>query len=176
MKKVVVASLNPVKINATREGFQKMFPEENFEFQGIEVASGVGHQPQNDHETMQGAINRADAALIAVSNADFSIGIEGGVDPHEDNLAVVAWIVVKSKEGKYGKARSGSFFLPPQVAALVREGHELGTANDIVFNDHNSKQKDGAIGLLTNKLIDRTQHYIEPIIMALIPFKNPQLY
>ena len=30
MKKIIVASKNPVKINAALNGFQKMFPEETF--------------------------------------------------------------------------------------------------------------------------------------------------
>lgn len=37
--KIVVASKNPVKINAAREGFKKMFPEVDFEVEGISVPS-----------------------------------------------------------------------------------------------------------------------------------------
>ena len=41
MKKIIVASNNPVKIRATLEGFQTMFPSEVFEIMGISVPSGV---------------------------------------------------------------------------------------------------------------------------------------
>ena len=37
MKKVIIASKNPVKINAVKKGFKKMFPNENFDFNGVSV-------------------------------------------------------------------------------------------------------------------------------------------
>ncbi len=60
--KIVIASKNPVKINATLAGFQKMFPEETFEIESISVLSGVNDQPRSDTETFQGAWNRAENA------------------------------------------------------------------------------------------------------------------
>ena len=53
---------------------------------------------------------------------------------------------------------------------------ELGDADDQVFGTHNSKQKGGAVGLLTHQLIDRTAYYREAIILALIPFVQPEFY
>jgi non-canonical (house-cleaning) NTP pyrophosphatase len=52
----------------------------------------------------------------------------------------------------------------------------LGEADDRVFSRKNSKQSNGAIGILTNDAIDRTELYIPAVIFALIPFKNPDLY
>ena len=75
-----------------------------------------------------------------------------------------------------GKGRTGAFFLPESVANLVRHGKELGEADDIVFGRSNSKQANGAIGILTGDVVDRTQLYEQAVILALIPFKNPQLY
>ena len=69
-----------------------------------------------------------------------------------------------------------SFYLPPQVAELVRQGVELGEADDIVFGQSNSKQASGAVGLLTGDVIDRAGLYEGAVILALIPFKNRQLY
>jgi non-canonical (house-cleaning) NTP pyrophosphatase len=75
-----------------------------------------------------------------------------------------------------GYARSGSFMIPPSVARLVREGKELGIADDIIFGRENSKQKNGAIGLLTDDAIDRKALYEHAVVLALVPFKNPRLY
>jgi len=83
---------------------------------------------------------------------------------------------VKSRDGKIGKGKTGSFFLPQKVAELVRQGMELGEADDIVFGKKNSKQANGAIGILTDDVITRTTYYVPAIIMALIPFKNEELY
>ena len=90
-------------------------------------------------------------------------------------MEVFAWIVIKSNKC-YGKSRTGTFFLPKQIVDLIDEGKELGEADDIVFQQSNSKQKSGAVGILTNNVIDRTKYYTEAVIFALIPFKNTDLY
>lgn len=176
MKKIVIASKNPVKINAVLSGFQKMFPNEKFEISGVSVLSGVSDQPRSDTEIFQGALNRAENALKDPIGADFSVGIEGGVDEKNNEMEQFAWVVIKSKDNKIGKGRTGTFFLPPQVAELIRQGKELGEADDIVFGRTNSKQDNGAVGILTNDVINRTHFYSEAVIMALIPFKNERLY
>jgi non-canonical (house-cleaning) NTP pyrophosphatase len=90
-------------------------------------------------------------------------------------MAAFAWIVVIS-EKQIGRGQTGTFFLPEPVARLVRQGKELGEANDLVFHRSNSKQNDGAIGLLTGNVIDRARLYEHGVIMALVAFKNPEIY
>ena len=104
------------------------------------------------------------------------MGIEGGVEPHGAELSAFAWVVVLAKNGIEGKGRTGTFFLPLAVAELIQQGKELGEADDIVFAQTNSKQKNGAIGILTGDVIDRAALYEPAVIMALVPFKNPDLY
>ena len=103
------------------------------------------------------------------------VGIEGGIEDYGVEMAAFAWIVVKSRN-LCGKGRTGSFFLPGEIAELVRGGKELGDADDIVFQKSNSKQKNGAIGILTGNVVDRTSLYEQAVILALVPFKNPELY
>lgn len=176
MRKIIVASKNPVKINATLNGFQKMFPGEDYEIEGISVPSGVDDQPFNDHDTFQGAWNRMENAYRAFTNADYWVGIEGGIEEKGAEMEAYAWVVVKSSTDKIGKGRTGTFFLPKQVAELVRGGKELGDADDIVFGKTNSKQENGAVGILTGDVVDRTKYYEEAVVLALIPFKNELLY
>jgi inosine/xanthosine triphosphatase len=90
-------------------------------------------------------------------------------------LMAFAWIVISNGE-KTGKARTASFFLPPEVVRLVHEGMELGDADDIVFAKSNSKQQNGAVGLLTNDVITRKSLYLPAVQMAFIPFLNQELY
>jgi inosine/xanthosine triphosphatase len=188
MPTIVVASTNPVKIEAALIGFRRMFPAEAFTARGVAVPSGVSRQPFSDAETLQGALNRAVAAQAAAPDADFWVGIEGGCESvprsaaalragqaGDEELAVFAWIVVCSRH-RVGRGRTGVFFLPEAVAQWVRAGKELGEADDLVFGRTNSKQDNGAIGLLTEDVIDRVQYYEHAMIMALVPFKNPDLY
>ena len=175
MKIVAIASKNPVKIQSSLNGFQRMFPHESYQVKTVSVPSGVSEQPFSSQETLRGALNRAKGAALALPEADYWVGIEGGIEDFGDEMAAFAWIVVRSKT-LCGKGRTGSFFLPSQVAKLVREGHELGDADDLVFQKSNSKQKNGAIGILTENIVDRTALYEQAVILALVPFKNPDLY
>ncbi len=175
MFKVIVASKNPVKINAVSNAFEKMFSVEGFKVEGISVKSGVNEQPQNDSETFQGALNRVENVSKA-DGADFWVGVEGGIEEEDSEMGVFAWVVVKARNGKLGKGRAGTFFLPPKVAELIKQGKELGEADDIVFGRINSKQENGTVGILTSNVIDRTKYYTEAVVLALIPFKNERLY
>ncbi|WP_439882294.1 inosine/xanthosine triphosphatase [Pontibacter sp. MBLB2868] len=178
MKKVftvVVASKNPVKMAAAKAGLQRMFPEQQFKLVPVSVPSGVADQPMSDEETLQGALNRVQNAAAAMPEADYWIGLEGGVSAMYDELAAFAWIVVWSPNCK-GRARSGTFFLPKAVSVLVEQGVELGVADDMVFSRKNSKQAGGAIGLLTDNVLDRKALYEQAVMLALVPFKNADLY
>ena len=175
MKKIVIASNNPVKATATLNGFQKMFPDEKFEIKTISVSSGVNDQPKTDEETLRGAYNRVENAAKLETKADYWVGIEGGIEETNGEMAAFAWVVIKSKT-LTGKSRSGTFFLPKNIAAMIRDGKEMGIANDILFNRKNSKQNSGAIGILTNDVVDRSQLYEHAIILALVGFKNVGIY
>lgn len=183
---VVVASHNPVKISAAREGFSGMFPSQAFSLTGLNVPSGVADQPMTDAETLQGARNRARNAREAKPEADYWVGIEGGVDDSGDAMETFAWVVVlgkqseaaaesTSKSERMGRARTAAFFQPEEVARLVRSGMELGPAGDEVFGSENSRQHSGSIGLLTGDLINRSAYYVPAVIGALIPFRNSTL-
>lgn len=174
--KIIVASKNPVKLNSTLDAFGKMFPDEQFEVQGVSASSGVAEQPMNDSETFLGAWNRVENISKENGDADFWVGIEGGIEDKNSEMEAFAWVVIKSKDNKFGKGRTGTFFLPPKVSELIREGKELGEADDIVFGRSNSKQENGAVGILTGNVSDRTKYYTEAVIFALIPFKNVELY
>lgn len=176
MNIISVASTNPVKLKATLDGFKKMFPRESFEIRTVKIpAEGISEQPMTDEETLEGADTRALHAREMMPEADYWVGIEGGVMDRGPHLSGFAWVVVLS-EGKRGVGRSGEFFLPENIAELVRQGVELGEADDRVFSRYNSKQTNGAIGLLTGDAVDRLNLYIPAVIFALIPFKNPELY
>ncbi len=175
--RVVVASTNPVKIESAQSAFRAMFPDAPCECEGVKAVSGVSDQPLSDKETLTGALNRARHAQELLPGADFYVGIEGGVEDVDGELHTFAWIVVESKEGVRGKGRSAAFIVPPEIRRLiVEEGKELGDADDIVFGDSNSKQKNGSIGLLTRDVITRRDLYRHAAISALIPFVQRHLY
>jgi inosine/xanthosine triphosphatase len=176
MKKIIVASKNPVKIQAVQNGFLEMFPNQEMNFEGISVPSDVSDQPIGNDETFTGAWNRATNAQTEMPNADFWVGVEGGNIKHGTaEMEVMAWIVILSKD-LTGKARTAGFFLPPKVIDLINQGYELGDADDIIFGLDNSKQKMGSAGLLTDGVMNRLRFYVPAVVLALIPFLKPELY
>ena len=175
MKTIVVSSQNPVKARATLNGFHRMFPGKTFAVDTVTVPSGVSDQPMSDEEALRGAMNRAEGARQAAPEADYWVGIEGGAEEMDGTIAAFAWVVVMDGD-LLGKSRTAAFFLPPEIAELMRQGKELGDADDIVFGRTNSKQDNGAVGILTSDVIDRTVFYEHAVALALIPFRNRVLY
>jgi inosine/xanthosine triphosphatase len=174
MKTIIVASTNPVKVAAALDGFRRMFPEEAFEARGISAPSGVSDQPMTDAETLQGALNRIAYIRTAAPDVDYWIGLEGGIDQRDDALECFAWIVA-TDGARMGKSRTATFTLPEEITRLVRQGMELGHADDLVFGRSNSKQQNGSVGLFTRDVIDRAAYYHQAVILALIPFRNSTL-
>jgi inosine/xanthosine triphosphatase len=175
MINVCVASQNPVKVECAKNSFISAFPKEDFTFSGVDIPSNVSNQPMTDQETLLGADNRAKNAQISFPNADYWVGIEGGVEIKDSEMNAFAWVVILSSDKK-GKSKTATFYLPEAISTLVKDGVEMGYADDQVFKRSNSKQKNGAIGILTHGLIGRTAYYESAITMALIPFMNPELY
>ena len=169
---IVVASQNPVKISAVRQAFAGQFPSADLDITAVDVESGVSDQPDSDEETRQGARRRAKEAQSVHPDADFSVGLEGGVLSVDGQLMAFAWMVVMNRKGAIGEARTGTLPLPPAVQELVADGIELGEANDRVFSTINSKQQGGAFGLLTGGRYTREDIYRQALVFALIPFVN----
>lgn len=169
--KIVVASQNPVKIAATREAFAALMPDANLEMLPISVASGVADQPGSDTETRLGARNRVMNACTALPDADYWVGLEGGIEVHDDRLMAFAWMAIQDRN-KFSDARSATLPLPSAVKTLIDGGMELGDANDRVFSTVNSKQGGGAYGLLTDGRYTRESIYTQTLILALLPFVN----
>lgn len=176
MKIITIASTNPVKTTAALEGFMRMFPDEHFTIQQVRTTLSLPAQPATDEETLDCAEKRAGNVRELNPESDFWVGIEGGIADRSIGMGAFAWVVVIDRTGRAGLGRTGEFFLPLNVAALVRQGVELGEADDLVFSRNNSKHGSGAVGLLTGDVIDRAGLYIPAVIFALIPFRNPELY
>ena len=171
---IVVASKNPVKIEATRSAFAALLPDREIDVVGVAVDSGVSDQPLTDDETRRGARNRATNATTARPTADYCVGLEGGLEVTDGVLLAFAWIAIQSRSGVISCARSATLPLPDSIRDLIDQGLELGDANDKVFATKNSKQGGGAYGLLTGGLLTRESIYTETAMLALLPFVNEQ--
>ena len=171
--KIVVGSKNPVKCAAAESVLRPIFP--GVQFASVESLSGVSDQPWGDDETRQGAYNRA-GHILAQTDAEIAVGLEGGVIDTPFGLMTTAWCVVMARDGRTGVGGGSHILLPESVARDVRAGMELGSAMDALVGGHNTKQKNGAIGILTDGLLSRQQAYEVIIQLAVAPFRRPDLY
>ena len=170
---VVVGSTNPVKIAAVIAVLERSGGDARV--RGMAVPSGVRDQPEGDAETIRGATQRARAALEA-SDADLAVGIEGGVVEESGHMRTCAWAAVVSRDGRVGIGGSLAMTLPDRVAALVRDGMELGHAMDHVTGGRDTKHGAGAVGILTAGLVDRQRAYEALVTYALAQFLAPAYY
>lgn len=164
---IAVGSLNPVKITAVTKIARQVWPECVVE--GISVPSGVSEMPMRDERCILGAKNRAVAARDALK-ADFGFGLEGGVHPWAEGLLLVGWVAAVDKNGRFGIGGTGRLPLPRHIGERVAAGEELGLVIDDLWDDHNSKQKGGAVAALTANLMTREDAFTLGAAYALGPF------
>ncbi len=171
--RIAVGSANPVKLAAVAAVVRRVAPAALV--RGVAVGSGVPDQPFGDDETQRGAATRAAAARAAL-DADIGVGLEGGVVDGPDGMRSCAWAAVALRDGRTFVGGSLAMPLPPRVAELVRRGVELGHAMDQLTGADNTKHGAGAVGILTNGLIDRQQAYEVLVTYALSPVLAPAFW
>jgi inosine/xanthosine triphosphatase len=174
LERVAVGSTNPVKIGAAARIFSERFAP--VVVQGVDVPSGVAHQPVGHEETQRGAVNRARAALAA-ADADWGVGLEGGVTFNDDGQCwMIQYCAVAHRDGRLGTGSGAMFLLPPAIARGIAAGGEVGPLFDQLTGTVDIKKKGGAIGFLTNGLVVREEMYAHIVAAALVSFFHPELY
>lgn len=167
--KVIVGSKNPVKIVSVKEAFEMVWPEKVWEVEGVEVDSGVSSQPMSNEEAVKGAKNRAIEALKKIQ-ADFGVGLEGGLEQVDSHWFTHGWMAVVDKKGNLGLGSSIGMEIPKSWISKIKKGKELGEVEEEAFGIINNKQKAGYFGVMSNGHIDRTHGYLDGVVSALARF------
>lgn len=173
MTQVAVGSTNPVKVGAARRIFAALQPD--IEITGVSVPSGVPEQPIGEDVTIQGAVNRARAALAA-TGAEWGVGLEGGVAFTGDQCWNIQYCAIVHRDGRISVGHGPRFLLPPVIGQGVRAGGEVGPLFDKLTGIADNKKKGGAIGALTNGLVVREELYAQIVAAAMVPFLHPEWY
>ncbi len=170
MRKIIIASQNPAKVNAVRSAFSTLFPDQEWEFIGVSVPSEVADQPMSDEETKQGALNRVRNAKQRHPGAEYYVGLEAGIEENK----TFAWMIVELDQQR-GESRSACLMLPPLVLERLRQAKELGDVMDEVFGTENIKQM--AEPLAFNPPPSHPQHSLSSGLNSRSdPFINPEHY
>lgn len=164
---VAVGSENEAKVAAVQEAFGLVYESPLVSPVWID---GTQQQPLDDKQTFLGAQQRAEAVRLAIPDASYWVGIEGGVEPIGDELMVIAWVVIINLAGT-GCSRSASYQLPKSAAAALRSGSVMGDISEkVAGGDWRSR---GLVSNLSLGLITRTSLYVQPVILALLPLLDP---
>jgi inosine/xanthosine triphosphatase len=168
-----VGSTNPAKVEAVRRILGRLAP--GCVLEAIEVSSGVGAMPLGEVAVRIGALARARAALER-TGAEVAFGLEGGALLDGQNAWLTGHVVAVTRDGQLGEAAWGRMLLPRVAADRLRGGEELGDIIDDLFSRRESKRQAGAIGILTDGAVSRTDAFAYLVAMACAPFLHPELY
>ena len=168
-----VGSTNPAKVEAVRRILEKLAP--GCAVWALDVPSGVGAMPLGEGAVRAGAEARARAALVG-SGCDVAFGLEGGAILDGDDAWLTGHVVAVTRDGRLGEAAWGRMLLPRVAAERLRGGEELGDIIDDLFSRKESKRQAGAIGILTDGAMSRTDAFAYLVAMACAPFLHPELY
>ena len=167
---VAVGSTNPVKLAAVERTLDRFEPSVT----AVGVDSGVPEQPWSIGETVTGAENRARRAL-AETDATYGIGLEGGVARIDGvpGLSLVMWAVVTDGT-RIERGGGPTLRLPDRVATRLDDGAELGPVMDDVLGTDDVARSEGAAGVLTDGLTDRTRALGTAVACAFGPFRRSE--
>jgi inosine/xanthosine triphosphatase len=182
--RIAVGSRNKAKLRAAKVAIQKIFPKKTIEVYGYTVPSGVNPQPLSAQETITGAINRAKAALEQDLEAEYGIGMEGGLEcipdvkEEEHKWFDCGWMaVVQKSSGKVSVASTARVPVGPGVVkALVQEKRELCDVIDEWSGKTDVRSNEGFEGLMTNGVLPRDEAYEHGLIFAFSKFVSNEIF
>jgi inosine/xanthosine triphosphatase len=165
-----VGSGNPAKVQPVRDVASALLGA--VDVIGVEIPSGVSAQPKSDEETLRGALERAQGALIS-GPGDYGVGIEGGIANLGGMWFGFTWVVVVDRRGRAGIACSARFALPQAVADGIRAGGEMSAVVDGLVGTTSIGRKEGLMGLLTDGHVTRSAGIEQALHFAFGRFLAP---
>eukprot|EP01084_Bolivina_argentea_P151374 264217_1 len=179
---IAIGSTNPTKIKSVQIAVEKLFPNKCVEYKHCSVQSGVSDQPKSSSESVNGAINRANNVFNIFPNADYTVGIEGGIETvsvaNNKNVYLQSgWVVVMNQQKEIGIGTSARVELSDKVMKpILNDGKELGDVMDDLSGQNNVKTHQGYFGLVTNNNLPRADAYVHGVLFAFSKFVSPQIY
>ncbi len=184
---VAVGSTRPAKVQAAQKAFETVGKDwlgrkVSLRLITLSVPSNVPDMPTSLEELMLGARNRAQNLRKLKIAADYYVGLEGGFFQQRagrDEAAqtfLQGWAFVT--DGKTGSF--GASYCAPVPEALVQavysEHLELGKIIDEFSEAQNVRDNQGAFGVFTLNLLNRSDSFRTALIAALAPFYNSATY
>ena len=185
---VALGSTRVPKVEATRRVLAALAGHEGALAAAELIPRDVDHStpsmPVSMDQLLGGARERAERALQAVRgeglSADLGVGLEGGLEVRSQGGArrafLMSWAyVTDGLRGGFGCG--GAIEVPAAMAgAVLDQGRELSEVVDGLVAQNDTRSRQGAWGVLTAGLLDRTRSFELALLNAMAPFYNPGLY
>jgi len=170
--RVRVGTDNPVKVRAVRRVMAGLSLRARV--QGVRVRTDVPEQPFGD-EALTGAVNRAKAAI---GTGDFGMGIEAGLvwSPMISDYFDVQYAAIVDRAGHVTVGHGPGFTYPARILESVKAGRTVGKAMARLTGIRGIGSKEGAIGYLTERRLDRDDLTESAVLMAMVPRIRRELY
>lgn len=173
---VAVGSGNPVKRAGVEAAMRRVLPGMDVRISGHAVDSGVPEQPSGD-QMMEGARQRARAAMTAHPDADYAVGVEAGLHHDDgDQWFDVQACVVLDADGLETSGWGPAFQYPDWVTKRALSGEMISEILGPIADDPRIGGTTGAVGFLTDGRYDRTEFTEQAALMAFVPRVRPDLY
>jgi non-canonical (house-cleaning) NTP pyrophosphatase/8-oxo-dGTP pyrophosphatase MutT (NUDIX family) len=136
--KIILGSKSKDKLKIVKKAFQELHIKA--EVEGVEADSEITNQPLDKNITLLGAKNRAINAKKLESNADFWLGMEGGLHDYGEgyHLVTFACLIDKSNNKYFGNGTE--IHLPKKVSDQIKKGKQFGEIIRLYAKDHNIDQ------------------------------------
>lgn len=178
MTKFAVGTTRAPKVDGIKAGLEECalhYPalsgEREFVTQGTE--SGVSDMPLSIDETMRGAKNRADSLFDTGIDADYFVGIEGGVSRFGEKAYLFGTVYVRNREGEGHFGVSPMIEVPTVVDGLLYvEGKELGPVMGELSGKVDIRSENGSMGAWSEDMFTRKDEFSVAMKAAMAPFFN----
>ena len=175
--KIAIGTTSSPKVSWVQEAV-KVCPYFAYTLEEIEyilekVPSDVADMPLSLEVTLEGAKNRAQNLIKKGIDADFYVGIEGGVWSVLDKkvLGGTIYIINKAGEGHFGISQVMEV---PSIIEhmLYEEGKELGPAMEALKWSVHSRSEEGSMGAWSDNMLVRKDEFTLAFKAAISPFFN----
>lgn len=126
--KIIVCSTSVLKLDAVADAIQRIWPDEvgnriwagRIQLQTDATVSGVPNQPFGDHQTLAGALHRAEEAVARRVESGYVVAIENGIATRDGRYVDLAYVVVADPDGRITVRWSQSIPVPSQLVTESR--------------------------------------------------------
>jgi non-canonical (house-cleaning) NTP pyrophosphatase len=165
MRKIVLTSTNPVKLNVVKKVASNLFPDEDFDYVTLALEKD-GPEPIGKNSILNQINSAIDSAKAQIPDADYYICMEGGMIDDGIKMNEVAHVSVCPAKGESVTTSCASFPVPKAISDEVRKGKDFAVAVDEFFKTNGTKQGGGFVNILTGGIINKEDHYFQATAIA----------